>query len=74
MKNREYSFPIRGQILKLFGNENIINVITKHQEDLPTPIYTIDLVKGEISYQKLPVVITAAVLHEQTYYLAGKDK
>lgn len=74
MKNREFSFPIRGQILKLFGNENIINLVTRHQEGLLTPIYTIDLAKGELSHQNLPIVVNSVVLYDKTYYVGGKDK
>ncbi|MEK7432444.1 MAG: hypothetical protein AABZ74_04870, partial [Cyanobacteriota bacterium] len=74
MKNREFSFPIRGQIVKLFGNENTINIVTRHQEELSTPIYSIDLLKGDISYHKIPVVVNSIVLHDKTYYIGGKDK
>lgn len=74
MKNREFSFPIRGQIFKLFGNENTINFATKHSESIATPIYSLDLSNGEFSYQNVPVVINAIVLHDKTYYIGGVDK
>lgn len=74
MVNREFSFPIRGKVFKLFANENIINVITKHEEELITPIYSIDLSKGEMSYQKLPVAVNSITLAEDNYYIGGKDK
>lgn len=74
MKNRDFSFPIRGKVFKVFANDNIINVITQHQEDLPTPIYSIDLEKGEMSYQKLPISIDSILKVNDTYYIGGKDK
>lgn len=74
MKNREFSFPIRGKVFQIFANENIINIATKHQEELATPIYSIDLDKGEISYQKVPVAINSITSDGNSYYVGGKDK
>jgi len=73
MKNREFSLPIRGEITRIFGNENTLSIATVHREGLATPLYNVDLVKGEMSTVQIPVPLTATTHRDTVFYGAGND-
>ncbi|MEZ0371669.1 MAG: hypothetical protein ACAI44_21435, partial [Candidatus Sericytochromatia bacterium] len=74
MKNREISFPIRGKVLGLFGNGETLTIATAHAEGLATPLYRVDLSKGELASIELGFAIRAVTVAGETLYCAGRDQ
>ena len=61
---KELAFPLRGRVLALFGQGERLSVATVHPEHRPTPLYHIDLGRGELSRQELPVALRAITAAE----------
>lgn len=74
MKTRMLHFPIRGQIIALAGRGDKLSLLTRHPEALTTPLYTLNLAKGELSEQTLPVAMLALAQAGEQLYSLGQDQ
>jgi ParB family chromosome partitioning protein len=63
----------RGALRAALGLGNALLFVTAHAEGQPTPLYRLDLDKGELGSEALPAGGAAIVADEARVYVAGTD-